>query len=747
LQEDLEWYSDRDARLAEILGQINEKPGTARYLEIQQAVEEQLKLACEYRQALLTEYNAYFDELFALDTMETTLARKTRVIADYIDEHIFWFPSTGLLFTSGIIQASLKGCSWFCDPDGIGPDGWRQVTKTLVGDARANPFPYLGAAAVLALLLVFRHRARHAFLYHDSGSFAHTLKMLVQTLLLAAIWPGVLSFLGWRLAAVPNGSDFTKTVACGLYAAAVILLTLEIPAKMCLPNGIAERQFRWDLRNSLTIRRNLYWLMAVAIPAAFIIAALNWGSYEEARDSLGRMAFIVLLLAFALFMQRILDPIRHALQRSLSNRWEGWGTWTHYVWYPFAIGIPVALAALAAVGYYYTALALAWRLLATLWILIGMLIVREMVLRWIFITHRHLAARRAGKNLQPNQSPSDASPRNDPEQKGMNVHTINAQTRKLLDSFVVFIVAVALWQVWNDVLPAFAFLRELHPWGFNFTDLFLAIVVLFMTYVAGRNIPGLLEITILPRLPVDMGLRFAITKVTRYVIVVIGSVVAFKTVGYGWSDIQWLIAAMTVGLSFGLQEIFANFVSGLIILFERPMRVGDVVTVGDVTGTVTRIQIRATTIVDWDRKELIVPNKEFITGRVVNWTLTDRILRLIIPVGIAYGSDTELAQRLLLEVAYDNPNVLRDPAPSAIFTGFGESSLNFELRAFIPNVDKALIIRHELNTAINKAFRKHGLEIPFPQQEIHVRTARDLVHLDPNLKSHDWPKIPDKPAT
>jgi potassium efflux system protein len=209
--------------------------------------------------------------------------------------------------------------------------------------------------------------------------------------------------------------------------------------------------------------------------------------------------------------------------------------------------------------------------------------------------------------------------------------------------------------------------------------------------------------------------------VTQYVVAAIGVVLCFRQIGISWQSVQWLVAAMTVGLGFGLQEIFANFVSGLILLFERPIRVGDVVTIGDVTGTVTRIRIRATTVCDWDHKELIVPNREFVTGKLVNWTLTNPNLRVVIRVGIAYGSDTRLATRLLEEAAASHPLALPDPPPTVVFAAFGESSLDFELRVFTAGVINTRILRHELHLAIDDAFRSHGIEIAFPQRELHVK--------------------------
>jgi potassium efflux system protein len=236
-------------------------------------------------------------------------------------------------------------------------------------------------------------------------------------------------------------------------------------------------------------------------------------------------------------------------------------------------------------------------------------------------------------------------------------------------------------------------------------------------------VPGLLEIFVLRRLPIDRGIRFAITTICRYVLVVIGVVWAFTEIGIGWSKVQWLIAAMTVGLGFGLQEIFANFVSGLIILFEQPIRVDDIVTVGDVTGRVTTIKIRATTIRRWDQRELIVPNKEFITGQLINWTLSDNILRRDFPVGIAYGSDIRKAERILYEIAEADSRVLKDPAPVVLFKGFGNSSLDFELRINYSGIEHNLSLWHDINVAIDDRFREAGVEIAFPQHDLHLRSV------------------------
>ena len=189
-----------------------------------------------------------------------------------------------------------------------------------------------------------------------------------------------------------------------------------------------------------------------------------------------------------------------------------------------------------------------------------------------------------------------------------------------------------------------------------------------------------------------------------------------------WDKLQWLVAALSVGLGFGLQEIFANFVSGLIILFERPVRIGDVVTIGQLSGTVSRIQIRATTITDFDRKEIIVPNKTFVTGQLLNWSLSDTVTRVTVKVGVAYGSDLELTRTLLRQIADDNARVLKDPEPLVLFLSFGASTLDHELRIHVRELGDRNLATDEINRRIDELFKEHGIEIAFNQIDVHVRS-------------------------
>jgi small-conductance mechanosensitive channel len=227
----------------------------------------------------------------------------------------------------------------------------------------------------------------------------------------------------------------------------------------------------------------------------------------------------------------------------------------------------------------------------------------------------------------------------------------------------------------------------------------------------------------LARRDVDVGIRWAIGSIARYVVVLIGLLAIANTLGVRMDALT--VVAGAVGVGFGLQQITSNFVSGLIILVERPIKVGDRIEVGEVNGDVVKIAPRATTILTNDNIAIIVPNSSFVVETVVNWSHSDRDVRFSVPVGVAYGSDTALVEEVLLGVARANPGVLDAPPPDVLFDSFGDSSLNFVLRVWTRTyTTRPMILRSQLNFAIDLAFRENGIQIPFPQRDVHVRSGR-----------------------
>jgi potassium efflux system protein len=372
------------------------------------------------------------------------------------------------------------------------------------------------------------------------------------------------------------------------------------------------------------------------------------------------------------------------------------------------------------------------------------------VTKWIASARRRLAA---PDHQAPAQQEPDGS--REAEAPGANrdaevapgdeerIRELDQRSRTLVNIVTLVLGFFLLWAIWAPVLPALKLAGGTPLWTYmmeidgvkqsvpiTLAHLVTALVAVGLTIAAARNLPDVLELLLLNRLPLDAGARYAVHTLLRYGITAIGIIFTFGALGLRWSNIQWLVAALGVGLGFGLQEIVANFICGLIILFERPFRVGDAVTIGDQTGSVTKIRIRATTITDWDRRELIVPNKEFITGKLINWSLSDPITRVVVPVGVAYGSDTQATEKLLLKIARENLMVLSQPEPSALFLGFGDNSLNFELRGFVRGWQNRLPVIHHLHLAIEREFRNAGINIAFPQRDVHLDATGPLeVHL------------------
>lgn len=255
------------------------------------------------------------------------------------------------------------------------------------------------------------------------------------------------------------------------------------------------------------------------------------------------------------------------------------------------------------------------------------------------------------------------------------------------------------------------------------TLVYFLILLLLLLYFTGKLKKLLIE-RVLVRASLDIGARQAVGSITRYLLIFIGLLIILQTVGINLTTLNVIAGAVGIGIGFGLQNIASNFISGLIILFERPIKVGDRIVVGEVEGDVVEIGARSTTVVTNNNIAIIVPNSNFITEPVINWKYTGSKVRFEIPVGVAYGSDVRLVEKLLLEVARENSDVLVDPPPDVCFRAFGESSLNFSLRVWNQNqVHRKLVLFSALNFAIHDKFKQHGIEIPFPQRELHIRSS------------------------
>jgi len=252
----------------------------------------------------------------------------------------------------------------------------------------------------------------------------------------------------------------------------------------------------------------------------------------------------------------------------------------------------------------------------------------------------------------------------------------------------------------------------------------LTFIILLTFVIVLANVTAyVLRKKLLPKLKFDVGTVYNLERLSKYFIILVGSLICFQFVGIDLSGLAVIFGLFSVGIGFGLQNITSNFVAGLILLFERPIKVGDRVTIGDTLGNVVHINMRATTINSVDNVSIIVPNSDFISGQVINWSYGDKKIRLNIDVGTSYGSDLDLVLRCLKEVADENPEVMKKPAPEAHFIAFGDSSWNFKLRCWIADPNKYWHVTSSLNCDIARKFKKHNVEIPFPQRDLHIRSS------------------------
>jgi small-conductance mechanosensitive channel len=251
----------------------------------------------------------------------------------------------------------------------------------------------------------------------------------------------------------------------------------------------------------------------------------------------------------------------------------------------------------------------------------------------------------------------------------------------------------------------------------------VAAAVLYVALMTSRALQAVLLQEVLPRRSMELGAQLSISRLVHYAIISIGFLLALHSLGFSLTNLTIIGGALGVGIGFGLQAIVNNFASGLILLFERPIKVGDTIQVGDEMAEVKHLGLRSTVIETYDNAEIVVPNSDLITNQVINWTLTERQVRLKLPVGVAYGSDVARVMGILMSCANEHEQVLKEPAPQVLFLEFGDSALNFELRVWISDFNNRRMVQSELNQAIDIRFRRAGIEIPFPQTDLHLRSV------------------------
>lgn len=746
------------------LRQVRQASGQPLTPEQSKILDAQLRTQRELLSSLLQGGDALILELTKLRVANSQLEDALKEVNEATHRYLFW--------TADVSAISL---SWPLD---IMQDLRRLLSLDTLGQlgnaagmmltSRETLIP-LFAALVLVGFSISSRRHFSAFLERSSSKvgkvtqdhFYLTIRTVFWSILVASPLPVLWGILGhglqqawpWPIA-VAVGDGVTATVP--------LLWVVMICATFARSNGLFVAHFGWPRHRVARAMR--YYLMSIGLIVPLIMALIMFDNLNdrEFSASLGRLCFVFICGALAIVT---LSLKRAGIPLWLDKQGNGDNVLNRLFW-NLLICAPVLSALASLVGYLATSQALLARLETSVAIWFLLLVIYHIVRRWMFIQRRRLAfdrakhrraeilAQRAKGEEESVQGHSAEGSPDLPEDTEIDLDTISAQSLRLVRSLLTLVALISVIALWSEIHSAFSFLENISLWDVTTTvqgvesiepitvgAVLIAILVFIITMQLVRNLPALLELAILQHLDLTPGTGYAITTVTKYLLMLLGGLVGFSMIGIEWAKLQWLVAALGVGLGFGLQEIFANFISGLIILFEKPIRIGDTVTIRDLTGSITKINTRATTISDWDRKEIIVPNKAFITEQFINWSLSDSVTRVVLSVPAPVEADTETVTGILLTAAHRCSLVIDNPPPEAYLVDLQQGIQLFELRIYAAEMGHRMPLRHELHQLILLGFREHNIDLPFPPFQMRLesldgkRSATTLTSAGKSVRS------------
>lgn len=688
--------------------------------EARQALRGLVDRRAELLERINGQLSTLLNEAITLQLNQRELQATTNQLRIKLDEQLFWIPSNKALDGGWLtsLPAQLVRQSMEIPLLPLAKDLWLGL--------KSVPFVFLPLLLLIAMLAwrrrwlaeqLERLQKNIGYVRHDRQW--HTPLAIAINVLMCLPIPMFLALCGYALALDARGGNDYLGVA--LSRLALAWLVFHALYRLLSQGNVAELHFRWPRERTTYLQRVTLSIGAVVLPLSVIITIA-----EHHPAALGSDVIGVLVLLTALGLLTWLLP-RLFWHRAADNRLS----------VPRGIGglvagaLPFGLIIAVVAGYYYTALKLTGLLITSLFVVVLWQLVEAILLRGLSLAAQRLAYQRIIAKRETTLRDGEDTV----EAPMLDIDQVNQQSLRLVRLGLLGIFLGLLYWVWADTFTVFAYLDRIVLYEYitgsgnaqallpiSLKDVLGAFAIVVVSLILARNIPGLLEMLVLSRMKLAQGSAYATTTLLSYIIFSVGFVVTLSTLGVSWDKLQWLVAALSVGLGFGLQEIFANFVSGLIILFERPARIGDVVTIGNLSGTVSRIRIRATTITDFDRKEIIVPNKVFVTGQVINWSLTDTITRVTIRLGVSYGSDLDKVKAVLLAIATDNPRVLKNPAPMVYLLNFGVSTLEHELRIYVRELGDRTIVIDEINRRIDELFTELGIDIAVTRTD--VRSTR-----------------------
>ncbi|WP_157953682.1 miniconductance mechanosensitive channel MscM [Oceanimonas marisflavi] len=722
-----------------------------RLLTLEQDLSEEQQLLLE---ELLTTRGRLLERLLAVT--DNQIHEQTRLKVAYsrqngqleeiralTEERLFWLPDLrpiGSNFPAAMLETLdwlTRTATWTALPRALQQQGWASLT--LYG---------ISTMVVLYLWLLSRRSLRD-YLTRISprignvtqDKYNYTFNTLLLSLLTALPLPALLSLLSHAIDS-PLAPPIVVSLAAALRELMMPVFILLLVGNLTLPRGLLVMHFNLPAEQARRVWRQFRTLMLSLLPMLLLLYTSREFREFSLYETLGRLAFMYTCLLMSLFSWRL---YRQDMPLLVSAPRQEHLTLANHLLWGLLITAPLLALAAAVMGYLFTAHTLLRQLEFSVLAGLGFVMAYLSVRRWMLLQRRRLAferakARRAEILAQRKEKERDEPQETPPSPEAeaaavaeLDLDTISAQSLGLLRSVLMLGYILTLMLLWSEINTAFSFLDSIEVWHvssslagedslvpISLKDLVIALFLVVLTLITARNLPGLMELSVLQHLDLSPGTGFAITTISKYLVLVFGAFATFAMLGIDWSKLQWLVAALSVGLGFGLQEIFANFVSGLIILFEKPIRIGDTVTIRDLTGTISKIKTRATTIVDWDRREIIVPNKAFITEQFVNWSLSDAITRVKLYVRVRLDANVELVQQLLQEAIDECSLILDNPVPEAFLVELTDSALVYEVRVYVNDMGHRMPMTHELHNLLLERLRRHDIRIPHQQVDIRL---------------------------
>lgn len=698
-------------------------------------------------QQLLQSYDQYLSELANLRVSNEQLNQQYLTLRDTLNEHLFWVPNAnrmGSLWLTDLhqsVQWMIQQAPWKLLQKSFSEQGslwsWWLILFIVSLVAQDILTPKFKAAMRRELPFVGNV---------TQDKFIYTWHVLINSVSYSLLKP--LSIVLAGAIFYQSSLNFVSAIGMGVMAIGTFYQLYRLVYLLALDKGLLINHFKAQRNLVRAGQERFKQLTIMVMPFLGIAAFAEVIDTSLVRNSLGRGAFIIFCLMLFWFYKDILNISNRENKHHQNDKNR---KLVQKLLWAMLIITPIACAILAFLGYYYTAFQMFLQLQLSLIFGLGFLLLYQLTKRWMLIERRRIAFDRAKAKRAEVLAQREKGEVNAPEQLDtyeepeVDLETISGQSLGLVRSLLLLAFLASIVGLWTQTHTAlFSLLDGVTLWSSNTTlngieqqlpitlkSLLLSFIIVGFSMMIATNLPGLIELTILQRLDLSQGTGFALTTVSRYLVIFFGILSGFSTLGMEWSKLQWLVAALSVGLGFGLQEIFANFISGLIILFEKPVRIGDTVTIRDLTGTVSKIQIRATTIIDWDRKEIIVPNKAFITEQLINWSLSDPITRVIVYVSVARDSDPARVEAALYQAVQECDDALLTPEPEVWFAGFGKHTQDFEVRAYAKDMGTRWPLRHKLHKQISKKLRDNNLVLAYPQLEVHVSQgqSKDVQNL------------------